>query len=573
MFRIFAVLLVLAGLAYGVLFHGDDLRASLSKADTQAGPKSDALILDGDLIPASVTREPFEVVLNVQGHLDSQSNATLSSQVEGSTTIISIIPEGTWVEEGDVVCELDSSSLSENLKQQQIDVTQAEAKLAQASESLSIQQTQNQSDIAAAELNKDLAKLDLEKYEDGEYPAKQRELAGTVAIKLEEFRRAEEDYEFTKRLVRKGYETPSDLESKRIAVKRAELELQKAEEDLKVLTQYTKKRDLAELNANVREYERELERVKLKAKSAEAQAVAEVDSAKLTLEVEKEKLDRYQQQLAACTLRAPQAGEVVYANLQSSRRGSDGVAIEEGAQVRERQAIINLPDVTRMKVSCRIHESLISKMRTGLKAAIRVDAYPTEIFNGEVAQVSSVPMTGSWPNYDLREYQAEIFLTDDVEKVRRLRPGLTTQVEIFVDSRDDVLQVPQQAVVKAGRKSLVFIANADNTVTRRLVELGMTNSTSAEIIDGLSESDRVVLNPRTRFSDQIAEVEQLDRAEAEKDGKKLGNVDDVSRPDAPAARKPASGEAPGKKWSGKPGGGPPGGGRPAGKPKNGRGDS
>ena len=47
--------------------------------------------------------------------------------------------------------------------------------------------------------------------------------------------RAEEDYEFTKRLVRKGYETPSDLESKRIAVKREELELQKAQEDLKVL--------------------------------------------------------------------------------------------------------------------------------------------------------------------------------------------------------------------------------------------------------------------------------------------------------------------------------------------------
>lgn len=552
---------VILGATYGIFYYGADLRASLSGTENvDAGGKEKLLV--GDLLPATVERKPFEVVLNVQGHLDSRSNATLTCQVEGSTTIISIIPEGTWVEAGDIVCELDSSKLTEDLKQQQIDVTQAEAKLSQASESLEIQQTQNESDIAAAELNATLAALDREKYEDGEYPAKQRELAGEVAIQLEEYRRAEENYEFTKRLVRKGYETPSDLESKRIAVKREELELQKAQEDLKVLTEYTKKRDMAELEANMKEYTLELARVKLKAKSAETQAKAEVDSAKLTLEVEREKLDRYRQQLAACTLRAPQAGEVVYANLSSSRRGSDGAAIEEGAQVRERQAIINLPDVTQMKVSSRVHESLISKFKTGLHAEIRVDAYPNEIFNGEVAQISSVPMTGSWPNYDLREYQTEINLVDDVDKVRKLRPGLTTQVEIFVDQREDVLQVPQQAVVKAGKKTITFVVDKNGVVTMRVITLGMTNSTSAEVLDGLKEGERVVLNPRNKFSERIAEVARIDRDQSDaEDTLSRANQDDVSRPEMGTRDKgrPAAG--------GRPAGGKPGGPRGAGKGK------
>lgn len=561
--KVLIALIVLCGAGYGIFYYGDDLRASLSSKPGEGDDEQAAPLVGGELLTASVAYGPFELMLNVQGHLDSQSNATLSSQVEGTTTIISIVPEGTWVEKGEIVCELDSSALSEDLKQQQIDVTQAEATLTQATESLEITREQNKSDIAAAQLALMLAKLDLVKYEDGEYPALQRQLAGVVAIEMEEYRRAEEDYEFTKRLVRKGYETPSDLESKRIAVKREELELQKSREDLKVLTEYTKKRDMAELSANVTEFERELTRTKLQAKSAEAQASAEVAAAKLTLEVEKEKFERDKQQLAACTLRASQAGEVVYANLAASRRGgSEGAAIEEGATVRERQAIINLPDVTRMKVDCRIHESLISQISNGLAAAIRVDAYPDEIFNGTVSQVSSVPMTGSWPNYDLREYQTEIRLTDEVDKVRKLRPGLTAQVEIYVDRRQKVLQVPQQAVVKAGRKTLAYVIGRDGTASPRMIDLGMTNSTSAEVVDGLEDGDRVVLNPRKRFAEEIAKISGLDRDEAASEGDDVSNADDVSSGEAgrgdqpkrdqeqrnqskPAAKKASPGGVPG----------------------------
>ena len=55
---------------------------------------------------------PFEITVTERGTLDSMKNAVLSSKVEGATTIISIVPEGTTVKAGDLVCELDSSSLS-----------------------------------------------------------------------------------------------------------------------------------------------------------------------------------------------------------------------------------------------------------------------------------------------------------------------------------------------------------------------------------------------------------------------------------------------------------------------------
>ncbi len=462
-----------------------------------------------NLITQKVSRGPFLISLSVQGNLDSQKNATLLCLVEGSTTIISLIPEGTIVSAGDVLCELDSSVLRDKAKQQEIKVTQAEALLAQAREALEIQKTQNESDISASELKLELAKLDLEKYLLGDFSLETNELGGNIELAVEELLRAEENLDFTKEQVKKGYRTQNDQEAARIAVKQAELKLQVAKEKLTVLTDYTSKRNIAELEANAKEFVLELKRTELKAKASLTQAEKDVEALKLTYDVEKEQYERMLQQIEACILKAPQAGEVVYANMSSSsRRSSEPTAIEEGATVRERQAIINLPDVTQMKVDCRIHESLIGSIRKGLSARIRIDAYPEQVFNGVISTVSSVPMSGSWPNTDLREYATSIHLTDSVEIISKLRPGLTAQVEIQVDNRDQVLQVPVQAVVTVINQQIAYIYKNGSSEQRKL-KVGQSNQTHIEILDGIEEGEEVILNPRSQFAEAIAELEGL----------------------------------------------------------------
>ena len=534
-------------------------------------PKSNGAVTTGQAVVRAVGRAPFLVTRTVQGHLDSQSNVTLSSEVEGETTIITIVPEGRRVKEGDLVVELDSSALREKYKQQQIDVTQAEAKLAQAQENLEIQQTQNLSDIAAAELNWKLAQLDLEKYREGEYPQEEKALSGEVALAEEESLRAEENYEFSRSMVKKGYKTPNEAEADRIAVRSAELKLQQAREKLKVLTEYTKKRQIAELTANATEYERELERVKLKAKAAETQAQAELDAARLTHEVESEKLEKSERLIDATRIYAPQAGEVVYANDEGRGFRSDGPQIEEGAKVRERQAIVKLPDTRNMQVECRIHESLIGRISEGLPAKVRVDAYPDREFEGKVAEVSNVPMSGRFPNYDLREYETNIALTGAEELVRDLRPGLTAQVEIIIDDRDSVLQVPQQAIVTAGDKKVVFVADPTKAsgTESRYIKIGAVNDSYAEILDGIAEGDKVVLNPRNRFSARIEELEKLHRPQADESGRgERAGGEEGERRGPPGAGRPGGGRPQGAGGGGRPsgGGGRPGGGggRPGG---------
>jgi HlyD family secretion protein len=458
-----------------------------------------------------------------------------------------------------VVCELDSSALVDKAKTQEISVTIAESAETESSQGVKITETTNQSLIAAADLALKLAELDLEKYIEGEYPQQLSKLSGAVEIAKENLVRKEETYEFTRRMSRKGYRNANDVEAARISVKQATLDLSAATEELKVLETYTKKRTEAELKAKADELVREVERVKLQADAEMAKAQKLLQTRQQTLASEREILAKLKTQIDACTMRAPQDGQVVYANLGDSSRRSDGSGgIELGGQVRERQAIINLPDVTQMKVDCRVHESLIAAIREGVAARIRIVSFPDQVFNGKVTAVSSVAMSGKWPNTDLREYKTEITLTDDLEKIKMLRPGLTAMVELLVDSRSGVLQVPIQSIVSVGAKNFVYVVSSKGP-ERRDVKVGMNNSSHMEILEGVHEGDRVVQNPRHAFEEEIAKIEaQLESDRATQSAEAATNG---------AAAPPAVGPA--GAGGGAPGAGPPGAGGAQGRPGGG----
>lgn len=498
----------------------------------------------------AVRRGDMQVTVTETGTLDSARNAILTCQVEGSTTIISIVPEGTFVKEGDIVCELDSSALVDRETTQKIGLTGAEALLSQAQENVEIQKTQNESDIAAAELKLSLALLDLRKFEEGEFLQQVNELSGAVTLARENLSRAEESQAFVRRMAQKGYRSQNDLEAERIAVTKAEIDLKVAEEKLKVLKEFTYVRTLEELQANAKEFEREIQRVKRKAVAALSQKQAELSKCELTFKVEKDKYERLEVQIAACTIRAPQDGQVVWANSRDPRR-SDAAVIEEGSVVRERQAIINLPDYDAMKVNARIHESRISLVRAGLPVRVRIDAYSGEVFAGVVDTVSSVPLSNSsFSRGDVKEYEASVRLTDAVEKINKLRPGLSANIEIVVSELEDVLLAPVQAVVTIGRDQYSWVRIGDN-YERKAIKIGRTNERQIEVKEGLSDGDRVVMNPRTLFAKEIGQLEnELAKKEAEQTGSE-------------GSRRPGGGRPPG---AGGPPGGPGSGGPPAGGP-------
>ncbi len=515
---------------------------------------------------------PFEITVTERGTLDSMKNAVLSSKVEGATTIISIVPEGTTVNAGDLVCELDSSTLTDKETAQEILVVRARAMLEQANEGLAIQKTQNDSDTAASQLKYDLAKLDLEKFLNGDLVQQVEDLQAAVKLADETLSRTQESCKYIREMTQKGYKNQNDLESEELVLQRNELDKKSAETKLRAFKDFTQKRTLKELEANSVEFAREIERTDRKGKAALAQKDAEVESCRLTLEVEAKKLERLKDQIAACKIRASQDGQVVYANVKDGR-SSDQIVIMEGASVRERQAIINLPDLDNMKVNARIHESRISQVQANQKVTVKVDAYPGEVFNGIVDSVASVPSSTGGFARDFKEYEASVKIVDDAEKVNKLRPGLTASVEILVERRPDVLQVPVQAVVTVGNRQFIFIAK-DRHVKTQEIKVGKSNERMLEIptkIDGkdydpkVKEGDEVVMNPRSHFKKEIDVLEsEVAKEQAKLRAKAADAAPTQGPPLVPKTDQPtASGQGGPMAAGGNPGapaGGPPGGG-------------
>src|SRR5690606_11853231 len=132
-------------------------------------------------------------------------------------------------------------------------------------ENLKIQENQNASDIAAAELAYELAKLDLDKYMNGEYKQLQKAAAGKVEIAREASVQAEESYTYARRQVAKGTNQQNVAEAARIKHEQSKFDLESAMMELKVLEDFTKRRTEAELEAKALESERNLKRVHISA--------------------------------------------------------------------------------------------------------------------------------------------------------------------------------------------------------------------------------------------------------------------------------------------------------------------
>src|SRR5690606_24969382 len=151
-----------------------------------------------------------------------------------------------------------------------------------------------------------------------------------------------------------------------------------------------------------------------------AQFQADVETKTRTLSLNESKLARDQQNLAGAKILAPTDGLVVYATPEG--RMSSESMIEEGATVRYRQEIIKLPDTSAMKLTIKVHESHVGKVKPGQAAYVVLDPQPDQRYEGRVSKVALLPNTQDrWSNPNLKVYDTEILITGKLPE--EVKPG------------------------------------------------------------------------------------------------------------------------------------------------------
>lgn len=449
-----------------------------------------------DSMPAPITAVARKTVIPHEilagGELQSADSVDVVCEVEGQDIkIVEIVPEGTLVDEGQIVVRLDPSQINDELAQQRITVTQADAAAKAALEELKIQKNLAESSIAAAALTVRVAELDRKKYLEGEYQVELNDLRGSIALAETDLQEAEDMVEHFEMLVRKGFRSPEQLEAKQQAVQKAQFVLNRDKEKLQVLERFTRKRQEVELTAKAEEAVRELERVKSSSAATLTKAETDLEVAEATAELEHQQLRRIEQQLALCEVRAPAEGTLIYAKDKNKK-------IELGAQVHFKQKLFSLPDLERMQVSAFVHESEVQQVRRGMPAEIKVEAFPELALSGEVSEIATFyDPNRQWMSGGVKEYATTI-LIDELPTGIGLKPGMTAEVTIRVGDLSEGVIVPVAAVASQGEASYCF-RQSNERLEPVPVTLGENTDFYVEILSGLDEGDRVALDARARL--------------------------------------------------------------------------
>ncbi|MCH1493806.1 MAG: hypothetical protein L7U72_01145 [Rubripirellula sp.] len=405
--------------------------------------------------------EQREVVVSVteQGTLESANNTEIKCRVRGDNTITFVIESGTQVEEGEILIQLETLAIEEEISER--------TKFFYLAQSAS----------ARSRADVERAKIAIDEYQQGLFPSELASLKKDLAVAESRLLNATNRLKHSRMMSRSEYASELEVEEREFAAKQASLNVDLIQTRMEVLEQYTQQEELVrlrgELQAAIATHEADLE----------------------TALADKKRLDRALEELELCTIRAQRAGLVIYPN---SQQWEEAPEIEAGATVKKDQTLLLMPDLTQMQVKVGVHESVIDRLQTGMSANVTLNRKPVA---GQVSYVASVAQPAGWWTGNVVKYDSIVSLPD----LSGLRPGMSAEVEVIFGRYPDALAIPANACVESSHGFVCWIKQNDQ-VLRRELDLGDGNEMFIVVRSGLQSGEQVILDPLTHLPEAQQEV-------------------------------------------------------------------
>jgi multidrug resistance efflux pump len=478
--------------------------AALGVAPLPAQEKKE---VPADLVTHKVTFQDLQLKIVERGSLESADPGDLKCEVKVqppvTPTIKWVIDEGSKVKKGDLLLEIDDTSVKERAAARKSDLDKANAALEAVEQEFKLKSQHNQIAVKSAESALELARLELKKFDEGDAEVMRKEvksrLAGAEAdVALWRARVAEAEQQ-----LKDGKTTEEMVKAKRLKQEATAAVVDKIKAEADVLEKHTLPGHRKQLAAQVDiaqarlELEREQGNVLAKASKAATQ-VARADREKCEA-LYKDELE----QIKSCKLYAPRDGVVVYFVPERNPRGGSPI-VAQGEPVQYGQKLLSVPDLSHMLVNVRVPEAVVSKVKAGQPVVVQVDAFPGRQLKAHVKSVASVAEQQNGKSPDVKVYQTNVVFDDDVKELN-LKPGLSAAVTIFTDSKvERVLTVPARAVLlpkEKEKKSRCLVATTRGAEERAIV-VGISDGTMVEVKSGLNEGEEVILNWRSLVPDK-----------------------------------------------------------------------
>ncbi|MCS6830484.1 MAG: efflux RND transporter periplasmic adaptor subunit [Armatimonadota bacterium] len=506
-----------------------------------------------------VSRGDVEIIVAESGALEPLRKVEVKSKIAGR--ILSLdVEAGDVVREGQLIARIDPVEVEASLRQTEAQLRAALARLEQArllsgyqpaDIAAQIEQARNavrtaeiryQQALREAQTQPEVTQAALEQAE-ATYQAAVDNLNLLLKVTHPQLRtdaqaavneaRAQRDdarrqLERQKGLLAKGFVSQREVDLAATQLTAAEARLQQAEQRLQTLEEQLRLQkadaesrvkqakaalDQARAQAKrdeLRQQEVEtaraaLDDARMRLKLAEANRVQlsvrekEVQQAQASVEQLQSALKEARTRLADTVIRAPMSGVVTQRYIESGELVTSGVATFSSGM-----PLVQIADLSRMRIKLQVNEVDIGKVRVGQKVEIRLDALRDEVFEGRVRKVapaSAVAQQGA-PGGAVIKFPVEV----EIEKPDpRMKPGMSAKCRIIVERRQNVLRLPKEALqfvdastakVSVVHRQMVDGKAVDKNETRT-VKTGLRGDAFVEILEGLKEGEKVRPQPFT----------------------------------------------------------------------------
>lgn len=412
------------------------------------------------LVPVEAMRVvPQDIVneLGYAGQLTPIRQSIVMPRMQGRVSEV-FFDVGDTVEEGDILFSLDERDIQNQIRTLQAQHGQALSGVATAQNALAnVAGGQFESQIMQTESQIENLNVQLETNDIAlQNAASAYEMAAdnleNVSILYEAGAIARTAYD----QARSGYEQAANaLEQVRLGREQINLNIDQAQRSRNLLTEQiaAENRNAAALGVSA------------------AQAGANVVAAQLA---------NASEQLNDLNVRAPISGVVNVRN----------VRVDEFATMQAPSFVII--DTSSLHVEVRVSEIIINHINVGDSVDIVVSTHSTEPIRGVVRTVS--------PGVDHTNTFGVTIEIDNIDG--QLRPGMFAEVRFVRDAARDAVVVPVNAVRRNIQgEEFVYRLNSDNTVSRIIVDTGISNGREIEILSGVSFNDEVIVRGQTYVSD------------------------------------------------------------------------
>jgi HlyD family secretion protein/macrolide-specific efflux system membrane fusion protein len=186
--------------------------------------------------------------------------------------------------------------------------------------------------------------------------------------------------------------------------------------------------------------------------------------------------------------RAIEVGEVVVPGVQSTFEGTP---------------LLTIADLATLLVKVDLNQIDVAKVQLGASASVSLDALPGKKFAAKVTRIAAASVKPAGKEAELFPVEVELVSSDPA-----IKPGMSADVTIHLEERQNVLSLPIESVVREGNKSLVTrvasLPNGKERTEKIEVTLGIRNDRELEVLSGLSEGDRVLINPGSAAANETA---------------------------------------------------------------------